>query len=214
MTDLYFIRHGETESNRERRYQGWTESPLSETGIRQAEKASFFLAGASLDGLFCSDLQRAAATARVIGAGCGLAPVTNPLLREIHFGRWEGLTYDEIEAKWGEEISLWHDDPYNRSTPGGETLAAVSSRMLSFAHSLVEQYPACRRVAAVSHGGSIRALLYRILGLDRNNFWDIRIDNASVTLVRLEGQSLKVVYYNRTDHLQAGEKKGVFEDGL
>ncbi|MDZ4133916.1 MAG: histidine phosphatase family protein, partial [Dethiobacteria bacterium] len=60
--DLYLVRHGETESNKQKRYQGWTESPLSTLGIRQAEKAAYFLAAQKIEGLYSSDLKRAANT--------------------------------------------------------------------------------------------------------------------------------------------------------
>lgn len=207
--DLYLIRHGETESNKERRYQGWSESPLSDIGLRQAEKASFFLASQEIDALFCSDLNRALHTARVIGAGCGLKPEITPLLREIHFGEWEGLTFDQIEASWGDRISAWLDNPFERSAPGGETLKEVCDRMLEFIEHLSKNCPDSKSIAAVSHGGSIRALLYQVLNLDLESFWKMKIDNASVSLIRNENGRFKVVYYNRVHHLGTG----VFERG-
>ncbi len=202
--ELYLVRHGETESNKERRYQGWTESPLSKKGIEQAEKAGFFLGRQDIEGLYCSDLQRAVNTARVIGALSGLKPEVTNLLREINFGQWEGLTYDEIEDGWGNSIRLWLDDPFNKAAPGGETLGQVCERMRVFLDRLSAQVSDGQRIAAVSHGGSIRALLYHVLDLDTKSFWDIKIENASVSLIRKEGRSFKVVYCNRTDYLYAG----------
>ncbi len=199
---LYLVRHGETESNKQKRYQGWMESPLSEQGLKQAEKVGLFLGGKSIDGVFCSDLQRAIHTARVIGSFCGLEPKVTPLLREIHFGRWEGLTYEEIEAQWGEEIRRWFDDPFTRSAPEGETIEEVSERMLTFLEKLEESCPDCREAVVVSHGGSIRALLQNVLDLDRASFWDLKIDNASISLVRRENGNYRVVYHNRVDHLE------------
>ncbi len=200
--DLYLVRHGETKSNIERRYQGWSESPLSQAGIRQAEKAAHFLGRQNLSGLYCSDLSRAFHTARVIGNSSGLKPEATPLLREINFGQWEGLNYEEIENGWGNEIRLWLDDPFNNSAPNGETLGEVSERMRNFLEHLTEQSRDEKRIAAVSHGGSIRALLYHVLDLDTSSFWDIKIDNASISLIRKEKEKFKVVYYNRTDYLE------------
>ena len=91
--------------------------------IRHAEQVAFFWAGQNIASLYCSDLKRAINTARVIGAGSGLKPAVTPLLREINFGQWEGLTFDQIEAAWGEELSIWLDDPFHKSAPGGEILA-------------------------------------------------------------------------------------------
>jgi alpha-ribazole phosphatase len=200
--DLYLIRHGETESNKQKRYQGWTESPLSAQGVRQAEKVGFFMAAQKIEGLYSSDLKRAVHTARVIGAGSGLEPVVTPLLREIHFGEWEGQTFNEIEKTWGNEISAWLDDPFHVAAPGGETLGQVCARMQAFLEKLAGQVSEGKRIAAVTHGGSIRALLYQLLNLDHSSFWDIKIDNASVSLLRKEGDRFKVVYYNRVHHLE------------
>jgi alpha-ribazole phosphatase len=211
---IYLVRHGETESNKERRYQGWTESPLSELGLRQAEKAAHFLAARGINELYCSDLNRALHTARVIGANCGVKPVVTPLLREIHFGQWEGLTFEEIEKDWGAEISRWLDDPFHKSAPGGETLGEVCSRMSTFINHLIAQNKANRNLVLVSHGGSIRALLYNLLKLDRASFWDIKIDNASISLIRRAGDLLMVDYYNRIDHLSAGNNQGVNPNGI
>lgn len=205
--ELYLIRHGETESNKEKRYQGWTESPLSAHGLRQAEKAGLFLGGKNVEKVFCSDLNRALHTARVVGACCGLRPEVTPLLREIHFGRWEGLTFDEIEASWEKEIRRWLDDPFIRSAPGGETIEQVRKRMLSFVEAVTVNYPHCRRIAAVSHGGAIRALLHHLLGLDLEGFWHLKIDNASISLIRREEEQHSIIYYNRVDHLAAGERE-------
>lgn len=205
--DLYLVRHGETESNKEKRYKGWTESPLSPKGISQAEKAGLFLGGKNIEGLYCSDLQRTLNTARIIGSCCGIKPVASQLLREIHFGQWEGLTYREIEAGWGNQVRYWLDDPFKRSAPGGETMEKVRARMLSFITKLNEQFPEQQRVVLVSHGGSIRVLLHHVLGFDRKNFWEIAIDNASISLITRENEKVKVVYYNRVDHLEAGVKE-------
>ncbi len=200
--DLYLVRHGETESNVERRYQGWSESPLSRAGIWQAEKAAHFLGRKNISGLYCSDLNRAFHTARVIGSSSGLKPEVTPLLREIHFGRWEGMTFDEIERQWGDQIRLWLDDPFNRSAPGGETLDQVCDRMKSFLEHIDEQANEGKSIVAVSHGGSIRALLFNVLGMDTASFWDLKVANASISLVCKENGRFKVAYYNRTDHLE------------
>jgi alpha-ribazole phosphatase len=210
--ELYLVRHGETESNKEKRYRGWSESPLSEEGIRQAEKAAYFLAGLKIESLYCSDLKRALNTARVIGAASGLIPEVNPLLREINFGRWEGLTYDEIEAGWGDAIRNWLDDPFSVAAPEGESLGDVCSRMLAFLEELAGKSEEGQRIAVVSHGGSIRALLFRALKLGSGGYWDIKVDNGSVSLIRKEGAILKVTYYNRVHHLGVDELKEGFSD--
>ena len=212
--EIYLIRHGETESNKERRYLGWTESPLSELGLRQAEAVGHYLASRGIDELYCSDLNRALHTARVIGAGCGLKPIITPLLREIHFGQWEGLTFDEIEKEWGSAINHWLDDPFHKEAPGGESLKDVCDRMSEFLATVSEATADGKRIVAVSHGGSIRAILYNILNLNHTAFWDIKIGNASVTLIRRIEDDFAVDYYNRTHHLGDGGSMGEKADDL
>ena len=212
--DIYLIRHGETESNKQKRYIGWSESPLSPLGRRQAEKAASYLAGEGLEARFCSDLQRAKSTANVIGAGCGLKPAATNLLREISFGQWEGLTFDQIKSGWGDAISCWLDNPFLRSAPDGETLAEVRARMSSFVKRMEEQKPGLKSIAAVSHGGSIRTLLHHVLQLDEGSFWDLKIENASVSLIRREDDCYRVIYYNRVHHLSAGSPGHISEEEL
>ncbi len=212
--EIYLVRHGETESNKEKKYQGWMDSPLSAQGLVQAEKAALFLGGKKIEAVFCSDLQRALHTARVIGSSCGLVPEITPLLREINFGRWEGLTYEEIEAHWGYEVKRWFDDPFKRSAPGGETIKQVCERMVSFLDGLLASNREYRRIAAVSHGGAIRALLQHVLRLDRDNFWNLKINNASISLVRREGEKFVIAYLNRINHLEEGEIMEEYPDGF
>lgn len=221
--EIYLLRHGETESNRQRRYQGWSESPLSGEGRRQAAGAAAFLAGRNIQEVHCSDLQRASQTAGAIAAACGVAARPNPRLREIHFGAWEGLTYDEITARWGEAIDQWLADPFRLAPPGGESLKDVEERAAAFMESLVGEKPGeastpgagnnpargsdpalpqkDRKVVVVSHGGTIRLLLFNLLQHRGTAFWKIRVDNASISLLGRQNGSLRVIYRNRTAHL-------------
>ena len=99
---LYLVRHGETHSNRERRFQGQLDVPLSPAGHEQAVALGRWLADrpARFDALYSSDLRRAAQTAETVGAHLGLTPILTPALREIDCGEWQGLTGAEIEARF------------------------------------------------------------------------------------------------------------------
>jgi len=207
--ELYVVRHGETQANRERRYSGWTETPLTEAGLKQAEKTGYFLADFNPHMLFCSDLQRARDTAGAIGAACGLQPVVNPLLREINFGQWEGKSFSEIDEKWPVEVKRWLDDPLTYSPPGGETVVEVSERMLSFMQKIKAKNNTSTRVVVVSHGGSIRALLHSVFNYDSKSFWDVGIANSSINLFRLAEGELKSDYYNYTGHLGDNLSRGL-----
>ncbi|MBI4759502.1 MAG: histidine phosphatase family protein, partial [Chloroflexi bacterium] len=96
---LLLVRHGETDWNAEERYQGTTDVPLSAQGRAQAQALTSRMAGEVLDAIYASDLQRAWQTAEVIAAPHGLPVRPEPRLREIDFGAWEGLTFDEIRQR-------------------------------------------------------------------------------------------------------------------
>src|SRR3990170_2183319 len=97
---LLLLRHAETDWNRERRYQGWTDTPLSAAGLGQAEAAARLLAGSRLGAVWASPLRRARDTAAVIAAPHGLEVQTDPAFREMRFGPWEGLTASEARARF------------------------------------------------------------------------------------------------------------------
>lgn len=199
---IYLIRHGETNTNREKRYVGWTDVDLSAGGYQQAEKLSRRFAAENIASLYSSDLKRAENTAAFIGKAQGLKPITALQLREINFGEWEGLTHDEIEESYGEKVKKWIDDPFEHLPPRGESLADVSRRAESFLEEITANYGSGEAVVVVSHGGVIRVLLHSFLNLSMQQFWDITIDNASVSLVWRERSNYHVVYVNDTAHLQ------------
>lgn len=153
---IFFVHHGETEWNRERRYQGRRDSPLTAEGLIQATRVAVLLAREiqSVDGvgLVSSPLGRAVATAKIIGAALALPVSTDARLVELSFGQWEGLTPDEIAAAFPAALagaSRW--DQYFRA-PGGESFEAAAGRLGAW---LAE----CRRpTILVGHGVAGRIL--------------------------------------------------------
>ncbi|MBC7325685.1 MAG: histidine phosphatase family protein, partial [Moorella sp. (in: Bacteria)] len=108
---IYLVRHGETEWNNNGRYQGHTDVALSVSGRRQAELLRERFRSIPLDSVYSSDLSRARETAAVIAAPHGLTIKTEEAFREIDFGFWEGLTYQEITARYPHEWERWRQDP-------------------------------------------------------------------------------------------------------
>src|SRR5690348_7568220 len=117
---LYLIRHGETHSNRERRFQGQLDVPLSPTGQAQAHALGRWLARRPVrfGALYSSDLQRAAQTAETVGGHLALTPTLALALREIDCGEWQGLTGAEIEARFPGGLQTWHDEVDTFCLPG------------------------------------------------------------------------------------------------
>ncbi|MBC3991496.1 histidine phosphatase family protein, partial [Streptomyces sp. AC563] len=100
-------RHGQTAWNLERRFQGSTDIELTETGVAQARRAARLLAALNPDAIIASDLRRAAATAAELAALTGLEVTHDPALRETYAGQWQGLTHDEIMARFGDQYTAW-----------------------------------------------------------------------------------------------------------
>lgn len=121
MKEIWYVRHGETEWNAQRRFQGHLDIPLSPVGIGQAFRLAERLSRSriSFDRLYASDLRRARQTAEPLAQVLGLPIATTPLLREIHVGELAGLTRAEAEARFPSFLAEAAEDPWNARRPGG-----------------------------------------------------------------------------------------------
>jgi 2,3-bisphosphoglycerate-dependent phosphoglycerate mutase len=155
-TTLLLARHGETDWNRERRWQGHADPPLNDAGREQARELARLLAETPLDAVYSSDLRRARDTAAVVASDHGLEVVATPALREIDVGEWSGLTTDEIERRFPAGFARHADggDGWEQ----GETHAAMSGRIAAAVSEIAASHPG-GHVLCVCHGGVIRALL-------------------------------------------------------
>jgi broad specificity phosphatase PhoE len=146
VTTILLARHGETDWNREGRWQGWADPPLNDTGRKQARALAEELRGTPFDAVYASDLRRARETAEIVAAPHGVPVVVDPELREIDIGAWSGLTRAEIDERFP-----------NGERPDGETreqhFARVRAAVLRIARA-----NAGRRVLVVTHGGTVRAI--------------------------------------------------------
>jgi uncharacterized phosphatase len=147
-TRIILARHGETDWNLERRWQGHSDRPLNETGRAQAEELAEQLAGEPIAAVYSSDLVRAHETARIIAARLGLGVVAVPGLRERQFGSWEGLRDVDVEDRF----------PGAHGPPDGETREELLRRVLESLEAIAAAH-AGQTVLVVSHGGPIRAAL-------------------------------------------------------
>ncbi|MFF5715659.1 histidine phosphatase family protein [Streptomyces buecherae] len=158
-------RHGQTAWNLERRFQGSTDIELTETGVAQARRAARLLAALNPDAIIASDLRRAAATAAELAALTGLDVTHDPALRETYAGQWQGLTHDEIMARFGDQYAAWkRGEPVRRG--GGELETEVADRAAPFVLAMADKLPDDGTLVVVSHGGTIRTTIGRLIGLD------------------------------------------------
>lgn len=165
-TRVVLVRHGQTEYNREGRWQGsGSDVPLNDAGRDEADRVAASLAD-RFDGriaaVYTSDLERARGTARILAERLGLEVVDEPALRELSHGIWEGRTHAEVEARWPEDLAAYEADPYHVRRGGGDSYEDLEKWLWPALERLAEQHRG-ERIVAVSHGGPIRLALSRIL---------------------------------------------------
>lgn len=159
-TTIVLVRHGETDWNRENRFQGHADTELNEAGRAQAAELADTLGGEGVSAVYTSPLRRASETAVIVAARLGLDVRPLEALREIHVGDWEGLTIEEVKERYPESSSAgWH-----AGWPGGETYDELSGRVLPALVRLGDEHPN-ERVLAVTHAGPVRAALAAAMGL-------------------------------------------------
>jgi probable phosphoglycerate mutase len=155
MTELLLVRHGETDWNRDQRFQGHADPPLNDTGRAQARALADELAAERIDAIYTSDLARARETAELIAERAGVPFVLEPQLREVDVGEWQGLTRPEIEERFPEGMRNWHE--HGHGWESGETYEQLAERVLEALERIVRRHPD-ERVVVVGHGGTIRAI--------------------------------------------------------
>ncbi|MBR7673991.1 histidine phosphatase family protein [Streptomyces daliensis] len=158
-------RHGQTAWNLERRFQGSTDIELTEEGLGQARRAARLLAAMNPDAIIASDLKRTAATAAELAALTGLDVTHDEALRETYAGTWQGLTHEEIIARFGDQYAAWkRGEPVRRG--GGELETEVADRAAPVVERAADKLPDGGTLVVASHGGTIRTTIGRLLGLE------------------------------------------------
>lgn len=161
---LILVRHGETDWNRKHIPQGHVDIPLNKTGQKQAHALALRLQNWDIDAVYSSDLSRAAETASILGTTLALQVQFSAAWREIDLGAWCGLSRPEIERRFPQELAaLARGEDIPRG--GGETMADLQARVVA-EYQRVEPLHAGESVLLVSHGGSLKALICHLIGLD------------------------------------------------
>jgi broad specificity phosphatase PhoE len=162
-TTIALVRHGETDWNRERRFQGHNDTPLNDAGLAQAEELAERLDGQAFSVAYASPLARAAQTAEILARRLGIEVRHDPGLKEVDVGSWGGLTVPEVEARFPDGYGRWHDWRVT-GWDDGETYDALSRRVVAALRDIAARHVG-EHVLAVTHGGPIRAAVAAARGL-------------------------------------------------
>lgn len=207
MTTLLLARHGESDWNRARRWQGQADRPLTERGRAQAAELAERLADIALDAIYSSDLQRARKTAEVVARNQGLEVTALQALREVDVGSWSGLTREEAERRFPDGFRRWWSG--GTGWDDGESYAEMSARILGAADEIAARHDP-GRVLVVSHGGPIRAIHAAALGMQVETYRRIRPvePNARLSAVCVEdGKLTELCPAGRLDELLARDQQ-------
>jgi broad specificity phosphatase PhoE len=197
---LLLARHGQSIWNGERRFQGSTDIDLSDVGRAQARALGRALRATPLAAGYVSPMRRAHETAEIALAEAGVPIVPIEELRELCLGDWEGCTVDEVRAREGDPYRAWVRAPLDCPPPRGEPLPDVCARVRAAMARIAAAHPNGDDVLVVAHGGVISVYACWLLGCSFNELWRLRVDNASLTVVKPP----RLVSLNDTAHLGDG----------
>lgn len=189
---LFLVRHRETEWSRKKLYQGQSDPPLSGEGIEQAELLSRRLAPrlSNVTRVFSSPLARARMTASPIARLLNQPVEPEPLLSEMNYGAWEGLTQVEIKARWPDLYRNWKQEPATMTFPGGESLQGLKDRVLAFLNR-VRNVPGSLLI--VTHLGVLRVALVEAMGAPLSQFRAAHFRHGSLLEICRHDGRLRVV---------------------
>lgn len=183
MTKLYLVRHGETEYNKKGCYYGWTNCSLSAEGIQQGKELAHTFEGLEYDVVLSSDLKRAVETALLINSrSCEV--LLDDRLRELHFGDWEGLGYQEIEQQYPKHWAKWTTDWINTTPPGGENLLSMSKRITAFMEDVLTRYEG-KSIVLVSHKGCLQLIVTYLMRLPLEKVWCFDFEHGKYSILEM-----------------------------
>jgi alpha-ribazole phosphatase len=185
MSRVLFIRHAETEMAG--RFCGHSDPDLNEKGQAQLARLAEVLSSEAIAEVYSSDLRRARSTAQAIATARNVRLALSPALREIHFGRWEGLTWAEIEQMDPAYARKWVEGYPHMPAPAGESFQTFETRVLAEVRNLIAR--GAEPVAVVTHAGVLRVVLKHLQGCSEEEAWRQTTPYCCVVRYEAKGES-------------------------
>lgn len=202
MKRLIILRHGETEWNREERFRGMADLPLTEKGLMQAQYAAARISQLKPDVIYSSPLKRAMQTAVIVGKVVSLPVHQEELLGDIDYGLWQGLSLAEAYNKYRKDYLQWLHNPQMVNFPQGESLPIVQERVKKLLKSIEINHKE-NAVLLVTHKVVCKVILLSMLATDLSHFWQIKQDVAAINLFENRSGFLLAWAFNDTGHLRS-----------
>ncbi len=201
MTEIYLIRHAESEGNLYRRIHGWTDGNVTEMGLKQIRALERRFENVPIDAVYSSDMKRTVATASAIHIPKGLPLRQMKELREVRMGVWEDRCWGEVEHFEPEQARYLSFSPEKWHVEGCEGYYDSLRRIRGAILAIAEENEG-KTVAVVSHGSIIRILLAATLGYPPSEINRVLYcDNTAVALLRVDSGAIGIEYYNDNSHL-------------
>ena len=203
--EIYFVRHGQTIWNVEKRFQGLSDSPLTELGITQAKLLGKKLKDIKFDKFYSTSLKRAYDTANYIKGNRKQKVEIFDDFVEISMGDMEGIKQEDFKKLYPEQVKnfFFNQLEYDPSSFGGESFLEVRERVIRGLNKFIELNKNYERVLVVSHGATLKTLLHYISGKDISTLSDEAIPkNTSYTIVKYENGKFEIIDFSNTSHLE------------
>ncbi|MDQ0203192.1 histidine phosphatase family protein [Pectinatus haikarae] len=202
LTKIVLIRHGQTSWNLEGRFQGQSDTDLIPEGIKQAQLLAEKFPLQKIDAVYCSDLSRTKCTAKPIAERFGLTMKPVSKLREMSFGQWEGILFEDINKKWPNAMKDFFDNPQSVSIPEGENFQQVQDRAMQAIRAAIKENSG-GSLAIVAHGAVNRAILAYAVHIPFEYVWSVGQSNTAYNILSYDDEFDKfyVQTINNTSHL-------------
>lgn len=203
--EIYFVRHGQTIWNVEKRFQGLSDSPLTELGITQAKLLGEKLKDIKFDKFYSTSLKRAYDTANYIKGNRKQKVEIFDDFVEISMGDMEGIKQEDFKKLYPEQVKnfFFNQLEYDSSSFGGESFLEVRERVIRGLNKFIELNKNYERVLVVSHGATLKTLLHYISGKDISTLSDEAIPkNTSYTIVKYENGKFEIIDFSNISHLE------------
>lgn len=204
MTKIILIRHGMSKSNENKTFTGQGNSPLNETGLKQAQLTARYISeNYTPDIIYASDLERAYRTGQAVADIFGMSVIPNKNLREINAGAWEGCTFTELTERFGDSYAKFRGDIGNAVCDGGESVRELAERVTSEIRAIAEANSG-KTVVIATHATPIRAVMCVFQNRPVEDMKDIPwVSNASVTVMNIENDTVTFEKISEDSHLDS-----------